>query len=157
MNNEVPRTTNLVTNKSITQHFMGGGINCVHSPVVAYCAKEVRRQGRDVAALDGIQRVGWMLYAWAWAVEACFAGDVIGTQHVERLGKMVEPGKNEHGFRRHGVRVGQHLVPISPEEIEPRLTRFLAVGEISRRWSFTASSRRFIPSQMAMCGWARSC
>ena len=38
------------------------------SPVLTYVTDEVRRQGHDVAALDGIERVAWMLNAWRSAL-----------------------------------------------------------------------------------------
>lgn len=91
------------------------------APVVAYCAEEVRRQGHDVTALDGIARVGWMLEAWSTALGR--AEYPVNVWYVETLGRLVEREKNGGGFRGCVERVGSHLVPSRPEDIRPRLQR----------------------------------
>lgn len=101
-----------------------GGIN-VYAPVVSYCTEEVRRQGHDVAALNGIRRVGWMLEAWA-------AVDHHGTPSaldIEQLGRMIERHKNAQGFRRTNVRVGPVPVAVHPDEVRPRLEQLLSMWD----------------------------
>ena len=97
------------------------------SPVVAYVTEEVHRQGHDVALLDGVERVAWMLSAWCYALqERDYLPDL---DTVALLGSLVEPGKNQRSmgsFRRCGVRVGTTVVTIAPDEIVPRLKRLLA-------------------------------
>lgn len=82
------------------------------APVVAYCAQEVWRQGHDVADLDGIQRVGWMLDAWAYALERQTSPSVLPTvQDVIEIGKRIERGKNAAGVRECNVMVGARVCP----------------------------------------------
>lgn len=77
--------------------------------VVEYVTEEVARQGHDVTVADGIARVGWMLNAWTEAMS--LAGDRPNVTQAERLGMLVEPGKNMGGFRTVNVRVGTRLCP----------------------------------------------
>ena len=90
--------------------------------VIGYVTEEVERQGHDVAQLDGIERVGWMLNAWAWALTWFGNGEKLTVDDALKLGTFVEPGKNPHGQRSCGVRVGSRICP-PPDEITPRLTR----------------------------------
>ena len=82
------------------------------NPVVDYIVEEVRRQGHDVHAFDGIQRVGWMLDGWCYALIAC-TGHVRNPDigDAKSLGMLVEPAKNQNGFRRVPVRVGTQSCP----------------------------------------------
>jgi hypothetical protein len=90
--------------------------------VMAYCIEEVRRQGHDTDALDGLWRAVWMLDAWRTA-QVAESGDGFFLQTVEELGKIVEPIKNESGLRKCQVYVGRH-VPPPPKDIRDRLARW---------------------------------
>lgn len=86
------------------------------SPVVAYVTEEVARQGHDVRALDGIQRVRWMLDAWTlallWHAPPSGNRPLIPTLYeVIELGQRIEPEINRDGLRHCGVRVGAHIAP----------------------------------------------
>ena len=91
--------------------------------VIEYVTEEVERQGHDVTSLDGIERVGWMLNAWAWALNR-FSDDErkLTVDDVTHLGTLVEPGKNVSGIRGCGVRVGSRICP-PPDEVLPRMER----------------------------------
>ena len=98
-----------------------------HAPVVAYVTEEVRRQGHDVTALDGLTRVAWMLEAWCTALTR---DEYPAELHqVEYLGRLVEQDKNRNGFRSCGVRVGTTVVNVPPGEIVPRLERLLSLWD----------------------------
>ncbi len=85
-----------------------------NSPVVSYVTEEVWRQGHDITAKDGLERVSWMLEAWCEAIRLAKIGKP--TIFVARtLGCLVEPIKNE-GFRKVDVRVGAQFCP-PPERI----------------------------------------
>lgn len=97
---------------------------CLMPTVIAYVTEEVRRQGHDVTTLDGIQRVAWMLNAWAIAiVDADGSSNRPGLFAAVGIGKYIEPVKNEHGLRRVGVRVGSRRCP--PPERVPELLELL--------------------------------
>ena len=89
--------------------------------VIDYVREEVRRQGHDVEALDGLLRVGWMLNAWSHALTMKTLTPTIDSALV--LGRMIEPTKNTTGTRRCGVRVGWRICP-DWEEV-PRLLNSL--------------------------------
>jgi hypothetical protein len=93
--------------------------------VIEYVTEEVSRQGHDVFALDGIERVGWMLNAWAtaldWVQELSNEMDYVA---IRTLGMQVEPHKNSNGFRTCGVRVGSRICPPAAE-VKDRLRRLL--------------------------------
>ena len=55
--------------------------------VIGYVAEEVERQGHDVYTLDGIERVGWMLNAWTYALKHARTPPTI--HDVRRLGKII--------------------------------------------------------------------
>lgn len=96
------------------------------SPVVLYVAEEVRRQGHDLLTLDGIQRVGYMLDAWALALSFAQTGTKQPTiQIAEMLGKLIEPDKNDEGFRSCWVRVGSRVCP-SPDRVASLLRALFA-------------------------------
>jgi hypothetical protein len=79
------------------------------SKVVDYVVEEVERQGHDTGTLDGIERVGWMLDAWAYALRSSHAYPV--PADAIELGILVEPVKNKGGLRQCGVRVGDRICP----------------------------------------------
>lgn len=97
--------------------------------VIEYVTEEVRRQGHNVAARDGIERVGWMLDAWSYALRQVQRGNrAFRLDDVVLLGKIVEPQKNRFGFRRVGVWVGTEPTP-NPEEIPHRMKRLFQFVE----------------------------
>jgi hypothetical protein len=74
--------------------------------VIDYVREEVTRQGHDVESLDGIERVGWMLDAWSYALRKTSISDRKPTvKDVIALGKLVERKKNKQGLRTCGVYV----------------------------------------------------
>jgi Fic/DOC family protein len=92
--------------------------------VIEYCTEEVRRQGHDIGAIDGIQRVGWMLAAWTWAMSMSQAGSKPELSDVTVLGAMVEPNKNRQ-LRQCGVRVGSRSRACPDYREVPRLLNLL--------------------------------
>ncbi len=87
--------------------------------VVEFVTQEVRNQGHDIAALDGIERVGWMLNGWAYALAAPTV--LPSFFDIQRLGTFIEPGNNSFGFRNTDVRIGQKILT-PPEQIRPRIS-----------------------------------
>lgn len=82
----------------------------MNSKVVDYCAEEVTRQGHNISDLDGIERVGWMLNAWGYALEhSVYARPDVHCAIT--MGTMVERVANAGGIRRCGVRVGDRVCP----------------------------------------------
>jgi hypothetical protein len=79
------------------------------SAVIKYVVEEVERQGHDTDGLDGIERVGWMINAWAYALGSLHAAPDL--EDAVRLGQLIEPVKNKAGLRRCAVRVGSRLCP----------------------------------------------
>lgn len=88
--------------------------------VIEYCTEEVTRQGHDILTLDGIERVGWMLNAWAYALDSATGGVRPSLDNVITLGRLIEPHKNKRGIRTVGVRVGSRICP-PPERVLPQL------------------------------------
>jgi hypothetical protein len=87
---------------------------------IDYCAEEVSRQGHNVFSLDGIERVGWMLDAWSYALDRNSIWNR-GTRKPQledavKIGKLVERVKNKKGLRVVGVRVGSRVCP-DPSEV----------------------------------------
>jgi len=91
----------------------GGDSVAFDGTVIDYVAEEVYRQGHNTDALDGIQRVGWMLNAWAYALttSALICCNKPRLEDVIKIGRLVEPIKNRSGIRQCGVRVGSHICP----------------------------------------------
>lgn len=81
--------------------------------VVEYCTEEVERQGHDTSQLDGIERVGWMLDAWAYTLRETEhnINKPIALHDIKRIGCLIERAKNVGGFRRCDVTVGGKLMP----------------------------------------------
>lgn len=77
--------------------------------VIEYCTEEVERQGHDTSVLDGIERVGWMLEAWSYAIIRAKWNPSV--QEAIELGKRVEILANKRGIRKVGVRVGSKICP----------------------------------------------
>jgi len=80
--------------------------------VIDYVREEVHRQGHDVAALEGIERVAWMLEAWTYALGQKTKPSVVD---AHCLGTLIERHKNSPGFRNCGVRVGTRICPPAKE------------------------------------------
>lgn len=91
--------------------------------VIEYVTEEVSRQGHNVFELDGIERVGWMLNAWSFALEDMKS---LSLQAVRTIGMKTEPQKNSNGFRRCGVRVGPRICPPATE-VQDRLKRLIEI------------------------------
>ena len=80
--------------------------------VIEYVTEEVTRQGHDVLKLDGIERVSWMLDAWAYAIRhSWWRNPQPSLDDIIILGKMIEPSRNQGGIRTVGVRVGHRICP----------------------------------------------
>ena len=94
--------------------------------VIDYVREEVRRQGHDIFALDGIERVGWMLNGWSFALEKCHRQ--FYKPEIRHIGQLVEIRKNAGGFRTCGVRVGGRVCP-RPDELHRLLDRLLEHAE----------------------------
>ncbi len=91
--------------------------------VINYVAEEVSRQGHDLTTMEGIERVGWMLNAWA--ASSNWTKNDVHTGNILWLGSRIEPNKNAYGFRKVGVRVGTRICP-PPQEVVPLLNGLLA-------------------------------
>lgn len=96
-----------------------------HALVIGYVTEEVLRQGHDIAQLDGIERVGWMLDGWAYALTV---GERPTFSDAVTLGKLIERRKNKTGIRKVGVRVGFQICP-PPNEIRGRLERLFSMRD----------------------------
>lgn len=79
--------------------------------VVEYCVEEVERQGHDTSQLNGIERIGWMLDAWSYALRESEHTRPIALHDIERIGYLIERAKNAGGFRTCAVTVGGKLTP----------------------------------------------
>ncbi len=90
--------------------------------VITYVTEEVSRQGHNVDALDGIERVGWMLNGWTYALH--YSHRPFDFSDIRAIGMLVERKKNAGGFRTVGVRVGSCICP-PPSEVQQRLKRLL--------------------------------
>jgi hypothetical protein len=77
--------------------------------VIDYVREEVERQGHNIHTLDGIERVGWMLDAWAHALANADSEPTISG--AIQLGMMIERHKNANGIRKCQVRVGSRTCP----------------------------------------------
>ena len=86
--------------------------------VIDYCTEEVRRQGHDTHAMYGIERVGWMLDAWGYALSVDGGPEL---DHIIVIGRKIERFLNLKGIRDCGVRVGGRICPdykMVPELLE---------------------------------------
>ncbi len=83
----------------------------MRAPVIEYVTEEVSRQGHDITSLDGIERVAWMLHAWEYALRQSVSQEFPTIAVVQELGMMIEPMKNQGGWRRVNVRVGSRKCP----------------------------------------------
>lgn len=91
--------------------------------VVEYAQEEVIRQGHNLAVKDGIDRVGWMLNGWSYALDSTAAGRKRPDLHdLIAVGRLVEPRRNLFGLRGVNVRVGTKLMPPC-QEVQPMLAR----------------------------------
>lgn len=94
--------------------------------VIDYVREEVSRQGHDVTTLDGIERVGWMLNAWSYALvlSAQAPPDV---RDAVKLARLIEPVKNKPGFREVNVmtRTSTGIKNFADRDRVPELTSLL--------------------------------
>ena len=91
--------------------------------VIEYVREEVWRQGHNIDTIDGIQRVGWMLNAWSYAL-----GELPrkpAARDMVAIGKLIEKHKNKDGIRTCNVRVGDRLCP-PHEEVQGLLFSLFA-------------------------------
>lgn len=86
----------------------------ITAQIVRYCAEEVERQGRSPV------HVADMVDAWLYAMGADWS-DPLAV--IQRCGQLIEPTKNDGGWRRCGVRVGRHIAPPAGE-VPTRMARF---------------------------------
>ena len=94
--------------------------NIIPWTVLKYVEEEVTRQGHSLDIFpDGGIRVGWMLYAWEWAVEN--QNRLPELQDFKILGQRVEKVKNAKGFRNCYVMVGMKFVQTTPEQVYDEL------------------------------------
>lgn len=94
--------------------------------VSEYIREEVRRQGHDLNdPQDGGIRVLWMEDAWQTATREAAQGKIPTVEVIEQLGRILEPQKNERGFRTCGVRVGSRICP-PWETVRPALKELVA-------------------------------
>ena|ERR1017187_3861616 len=91
-----------------------------------YVAEEVARQGHNVQELDGIERVGWMLNGWAYALMRAEVRPT--TADAILLGTEIEPRKNT-GSRKVNVRVGMRLCP-EWHQVKRLLAQLFENGEL---------------------------
>lgn len=91
--------------------------------VIDYVREEVRRQGHDVTMVDGIERVSWMLGAWAQALDMAIDGETeeLTPEIVYRWGQMIEPDRNIHVPRRINVRVGLMNICPPPSRVREQM------------------------------------
>lgn len=59
--------------------------------IIEYVTEEVERQGHDTKKSDGIDRVGWMLGAWSYAMQIPF----LTPDKIQYIGQRIEPHKNK--------------------------------------------------------------
>lgn len=95
--------------------------------IIDYVREEVRRQGHDTTKLDGIERVGWMLEGWCFALAIPSWPPPGSVLSISCLGQMIEQIKNSQGFRRCEVRVGYSPVQTRADEVPTALARLLAM------------------------------
>lgn len=85
--------------------------------VAEYCQEEVSRQGHNIHMLEGIERVGWMLNGWAYALNVLFDFHPYPTvDSLLQIGRMVEPYENSTGWRTCQVMVGGNVCP-NPDRV----------------------------------------
>jgi len=100
--------------------------------IISYVTEEVRRQGHDTTNLDGIERVGWMLDAWSYALQA---SDRPTTSDAIALGQLIERLENINGIRTHGVMIrtatGVKVFPEFPQVQRLLNTLFEQVGALT--------------------------
>ena len=109
----------------------------MNSKVISYITEEVWRQGHDVNTLDGIERVGWMTNAWAYAIEISrtreWTEEGLYLRNILELGQIIEPSKNLGGFRTCFMRVGATSINVAPIDVPKRIADLLADKELSDR------------------------
>lgn len=93
--------------------------------VIEYCTEEVKRQGHDILTLDGIQRVGWMLDAWSYALTTSLTEKRPDFGIAITLGMRVEPIKNISGLRNVPVYIKGNWTSTCPDpkDVHERLRR----------------------------------
>ena len=76
-----------------------------------YVIREVVRQGHDITNVDGIRRVGYMLNAWAYALDLSYEIEKPSISEMIDVAYLIEPEVNNNGFRKHQVYAGMEIMP----------------------------------------------
>jgi hypothetical protein len=86
--------------------------------IIQYCAAEVGRQYAypSAPAQHSANAVYWMIQAWEWAAWRRREQGNLDVAVIERLGQLVEPEKNQEGFRTCTVYVGSYQCP-PPDQV----------------------------------------
>lgn len=71
--------------------------------IIAFCAAECKRQG------SGELSVSWMLMAYAYACERFAVVQDITVEDILTMGAMIEPERNESGWRRQSCHFGNFI------------------------------------------------
>lgn len=87
--------------------------------IVKFCAEEVDRQGR------GAIQVFNMVEAWSYAMRQHASGLPLTTAVIQECGRLIEPTKNDGGWRKCGVRVGDRICP-PPQEVPELMNRYVS-------------------------------
>jgi hypothetical protein len=78
--------------------------------IVKFCSEEVDRQGR------GAIQVWNMVEAWDYVMRQNASRKQLPTTAViQECGHLIEPTKNDGGWRKCGVRVGSYVAPVAKE------------------------------------------
>lgn len=101
--------------------------------VIDYVREEVSRQGHDIHALDGIERVGWMLDAWSYALDN--RNRKPENSDVVEIGRRVEREANRSGIRDCRVWVGSRPCP-GPDAVPHLLIGLFAKRDELKPWDF---------------------
>lgn len=112
--------------------------------VIEYCSEEVHRQGHDLTIKDGIERVGWLLNGWTYALGMSSLSQSPDVSDAIKLGTMVEPVKNRFGIRTCGVRVGSQKCP-PPERVQALLTTLWESRDIMKPIEFYKAFEQIHP------------
>lgn len=87
----------------------------VNPAIRSFILGEVERQYHPIGTEEYRERVEWMTDAWMWAQEKSQKHDDTWLKPTIEdmlfIAARIEPEKNRDGFRRVGVRVGQHIAP----------------------------------------------
>lgn len=107
--------------------------------IIEYVTEEVERQGHDTTKPDGLDRVGWMLGAWSYAMQVPF----LTAEKIQYIGQRIEPFKNKTVPRTANIGIkGNDSVRFADFREVPRLLRELV--EVQDKLEPLEFYRRFI-------------